>query len=143
MNPPRPRGPRGRGDWIDSLPPDLRVRYERQVLADPRTTAEAARQWLLGHGVRVSLASVLRHRNWLARDDARRTRDDAAAHATRRRAAALGLTPQDMAAGQALRHAHQLFEATHALYKAVNDTGEPAPPEKVLALARMLRAVVR
>ena len=136
------RRPRGKGDWIDTLPPDVRSRYENEVLADPRTTARAARKWLLDQGVSVSLPSVLRHRNWWAREQALRARARSAEDATQRLAAEAGLTADELAAGRDLRNARRLFDTAHDLFKKVYHGGEPAPPEQFLALARTLRALI-
>jgi hypothetical protein len=137
------RRPRGEGDWIRTLPADLRTRYERGVLADPRTTAKSARQWLADQGVFVSLASVLRHRRWLAQDDVRRATALAVDEATRRLALEAGLTADELAAGRALRNARLLFEQCHAVFRTVYTRGEPARPAQLLALANAVRAMAR
>ena len=136
------RGPRGKGRWIDTLAPDVRLCYERDVLGNPRTTAEAARQWLAARGVKVSLASVLRHRNWFTRARRRLARAAAVEAATAAMARELELGPEDLAAGDRLRVEHLLFIRAYKTLLRVYRRLEPADPEQIARLARSLRLLI-
>jgi hypothetical protein len=124
---------------IEQLPDDLLRRYEQQVLADPKTTAKSARQWLFAEGCAVSLAAVLRHRRRLAEVERGRAHGAAVAAATLEFARRQGLTPADLAAGRALRARHQLLAQVSEAFFAVSRTKQPAPPEQILAFARAVR----
>ena len=140
---PSPRRGLGRRDKqmrIEQLPDDVLRRYEREVLADPRTIARAAQAWLAGQGYAVSLAAVLRHRRRLAQARERDARGAARIAAVRELAAAYGLSDADLVAGSVMRARHRLLRELSEAYFTVVRTKAPAPPEQILAFARAVRA---
>jgi len=140
---PLPRlGRRGQPMIIESLPPDVRRRYERDVLRDPKTTAPAALRWLVGQGFPVSLSAVRRHRVRLEQFRAQSARDQTFAGATRDLAAAHGLSEIELAAGERLHAAHDLLDCLRETFRSLNASRDPAPAERIIALARALSAML-
>lgn len=141
----RPRrglGRRGKPMRIEQLPDEVLGRYEREVLARPRTTGRAAQRWLADQGYAVSISAVLRHRRRLAQVKALDARSGAFRDAVRTLAAGHGLTDADLSAGHAMRARHQLLARLTEAYREVSRTRRPAAPEEILAFARTVRMYV-
>jgi hypothetical protein len=141
----RPRRGLGRGTKpfrIEQLPDDVLRRYEREVLADPRTLAKDAQAWLAKEGHPVSLAAVLRHRRRLAQAVEREGRARALGAAIGELASAYGVTDEDFATAHAIRSRHLLLARLSEAYSTVSRSRRPAPPEEILAFAKAVRMYV-
>jgi hypothetical protein len=124
---------------LDGLPPEVRERYEQQVLSNPATTVRSARDWLAREGFAVSPAAVTRHRRQFLEERERRAHAGAVAAYTEELAAPDGLTPQDLAAGAALRARLDLFKKVRDALRVAHRERRPATAEQLLEFAAALR----
>jgi hypothetical protein len=124
---------------LDRLPPEVLATLEREVLDDPRATAEQARRWLADRGFHFGLGPIVHHRTRRARRTEQERHDAAVEKRLAELAAAEGLTEHDLARGAALRHEHELFQRLRHVYDGVAFDALPVPVREVALLARALR----